>query len=108
MGLKYSDNVFQNAPSYSRAITQLASTTADGGLGAGYKAHGAAGGEVSDSVIDAFPSDTALRKELQQGKRWKQAESEKDQPFEGKCMVKGCIQPRLGLPSSSVEGWQLY
>lgn len=63
---------------------------------------------MSDSVIDAFPSDMALSKQLQQGMRWRQAESEKDRPFRGKCVVKGCVQPRLGVPSSPEEGGQLY
>lgn len=63
---------------------------------------------MSDSVIDAFPSDKALSKQLQQGTRWRQAESEKDQPFRGKCTVKGCIQSRLGVPNSPEEGRQLY
>lgn len=66
MGLKYSDNVLRNAASRSRAITQLASGTADRGLGAGCRAPGAAGGEESGAVIDAFPSDVALSKQLRQ------------------------------------------
>lgn len=31
---------------------------------------------MSESVIDAFTSDAALSKQLQQGTRWKEAESE--------------------------------
>lgn len=63
---------------------------------------------MSDSVTDAFPSDTALSKQLQQGTRWRQAESEKDRPFRGKCVLKGSFQSRLGVPSSSEEEQQLY
>lgn len=47
---------------------------------------------MSDSVTGDLPSDTALSKRLQQGTRWRQAKSEKNEPFRGKCLVKGCIR----------------
>lgn len=51
---------------------------------------------MSDSVIDAFPSDTALSKQLQQGMRWRQAESEKDQPFRGNMWQKAVFSEDWG------------
>lgn len=64
-------------PSHSGAIAQLASGRAGRGLGAGWEARGAARGEVSDPVIEAFPSAIALSKQCQRGARWGQAEIRK-------------------------------
>lgn len=66
---------------HSGAITQLGSGRAGRGLGAGCEARGAAGGEVSDSGIEAFPSAIALSKQCQQGARWGQAEIRKGSAF---------------------------